>query len=78
MPMQFSRINSLFYLDDWLIIGTSELQAGNMVVFALEIVQEMGFLFNIQKSSLVPKQKLKWLKMQRDTTEMSLSLSVDN
>lgn len=71
-------IHPLFYQDNWLFIIASASQATSHVSLARSLAEGMGFSFNLNKSSLLPSQVLKWIGMCWDTRAMTASLSQAN
>lgn len=67
-------INALFYLDVWLIFGTSPEQVEDHASKALSLAGDMGFAFIIPKSFLEPTQHLVWLGMVTPITSKVLLL----
>ncbi|KAK3895260.1 hypothetical protein Pcinc_001010 [Petrolisthes cinctipes] len=71
-------VPTLMYLDDWLLHAPSKEQVANNVQVARGVLEEMGFLLNIPKSSLTPTRKLCWLGIEWDSLSATLSLAPDN
>ena len=67
-------IRSIFYLDDILIIAKSSEECELFVQQALSLLQKVGFLINLPKSSLSPAQKFKFLGLWWDTTKGKVSI----
>lgn len=76
--LAWEGINTLFYLDDWLIIANSEDAATMATATTVDITQRMGFLVNTLKSKLTPAQRLVCFGMEWDTAQATLALSADN
>ena len=55
------------YLDDWLIVAKSANQTHTDTQQVIEIAERLGLLINIQKSDLIPSQKIIYLGMEIDT-----------
>ena len=55
------------YLDDWLIVAKTPLEAQEDTNSVLRITEQLGLLVNWQKSDLVPSQKILYLGMEIDT-----------
>jgi hypothetical protein len=51
-------VDVFVYLDDWLLVHKSETHIRKATHRTIEILQDLGFLVNRKKSSLVPSQKL--------------------
>ena len=67
-------IRSIWYLDDILIIGTSKEECERNLRIALQLLQEVGFIVNWKKSSLIPSQNFRFLGLLWNTTEGVISL----
>ena len=59
-------IKLLRYLDDWLVLSSSEREAKQAVQSLLSLCRTLGFVIN-EKSGLVPSQTAKYLGMTIDT-----------
>ena len=60
-------IRLLRYLDDWLILASSEREAKQAVQSLLSLCHTFGIVINEKKSDLVPSQTAKYLGMTIDT-----------
>ena len=60
-------IRLLRYLDDWLVLSSSEKKARQSVQELLSICHTLGIVINEKKSDLVPSQAAKYLGMTIDT-----------
>ena len=60
-------IRLLRYLDDWLVLASSEKKAKQSVQELLSICHTLGIVINEKKSDLVPSQAAKYLGMTIDT-----------
>ena len=60
-------IRLLRYLDDWLILASSEREAKQAVQSLLSLCRTLGIVINEKKSDLVPSQTAKYLGMTIDT-----------
>ena len=60
-------IRLLRYLDDWLVLASSEKKARQSVQELLSICHTLGIVINKKKSDLVPSQAAKYLGMTIDT-----------
>ena len=60
-------IRLLRYLDDWLILASSEREAKHAVQSLLSLCRTLGIVINEKKSDLVPSQTAKYLGMTIDT-----------
>ena len=60
-------IRLLRYLDDWLVLSSSEEKAKQAVQSLLSLCHTLGIVINEKKSDLVPSQTAKYLGMTIDT-----------
>ena len=60
-------IRQLRYLDDWLVLSSSEKKAKQSVRELLSLCHTLGIVINEKKSDLVPSQAAKYLGMTIDT-----------
>ena len=60
-------IRFLRYLDDWLVLSSSEREAKHSVQSLLSLCRTLGIVINEKKSDLVPSQTAKYLGMTIDT-----------
>ena len=60
-------IRMLRYLDDWLVLSSSEKEARQSVQELLSICHTLGIVINAKKSDLVPSRAAKYLGMTIDT-----------
>ena len=60
-------IRLLRYLDDWLVLSSSEQEAKQAVQSLLSLCLTLGIVINEKKSDLVPSQTAKYLGMTIDT-----------
>ena len=61
------RIRLLWYLDDWLVLASSEQETKQPVRPLLSLCHTLGIVINEKKSDLVPSQTAKYLGMAIDT-----------
>lgn len=71
-------VNTLMYLDDWLVVSSSQQVAEQNVATTVATTGEMGFQLNYPKSALTPTQRLCWLGMEWDTSLARVRLSQEN
>ena len=64
----------IFYLDDGLNIGNSYTNCANSTATVLNCLQSAGFLVNVEKSQLEPKQSGEWLGFEINTRKMMYSV----
>ena len=60
-------IRLLHYLDDWLVLSSSEKKAKESIRELLSLCRTLGIVINEKKSDLVPSQSAKYLGMTIDT-----------
>ena len=60
-------IRLLHYLDDWLVLSSSEKKAKESIRELLSLCHTLGIVINEKKSDLVPSQSAKYLGMTIDT-----------
>ena len=60
-------IRLLRYLDDWLVLSSSEREAKQAVQSLLSLCRTLGIVINEKRSDLVPSQTAKYLGMTIDT-----------
>ena len=61
-------IRLLRYLDDWLVLSSSEKKAKQSIRELLSLCHTLGIVINEKKSDLVPSQSAKYLGMTIDTS----------
>ena len=61
------RVRLLRYLDDWLVLASSEAKARLHVRNLLSLCRSLGVLLNDKKSELTPSQSVEYLGMTIDT-----------
>ena len=77
VPMALLRrlnIRAIVFLDDILVIASTEEEAVMARDTLIYILQSLGFMVNVEKSELNPTQKLEFLGVIVDSLEMSLAL----
>nr|CAI5851674.1 unnamed protein product [Callosobruchus analis] len=65
------------YLDDILILGSTKTEYRDNVHTALQLLQSLGFLINLKKSSLIPNKSCKFLGLVFNSTQMSVQLTLE-
>ena len=68
-------IRLLRYMDDWLVLSSSEREAKLAVQSLLSLCHTLGIVINKKKSDLVPSQTAKYLGMTIDTEASKVFLS---
>ena len=69
-------IRLLRYLDNWLILASSEQEAKQAVQSLLSLCRTLGIVINMKKSDLLPSQTAKYLGMTIDTEASKVFLSL--
>ena len=69
-------IRLLRYLDDWLVLSSSEKKAKKSIRELLSLCRTLGIVINEKKSDLVPSQSAKYLSMTIDTGAGKVFLSL--
>ena len=70
------RLVFLWYLDDWLVLASSEAEAKKNVQDLLPVCHSLGIAINKEKSDLVPSQTANYLGMTIDTGATRIFLSL--
>ena len=60
-------VGLLLYLDDWLVLASSETRARQHVRELLSLCNSLGIVINEEKSDLIPSQSVEYLGMTIDT-----------
>ena len=68
-------IRTIFYLDDLLIIGSSQKECFAFLKIALQLLSRVGFVVDHKKSCLLPQQKFRFLVFDRNTFSSLLSIN---
>ncbi|XP_045497617.1 uncharacterized protein LOC123695740 isoform X1 [Colias croceus] len=68
---------SVVYLDDVFCIGRTLLECQENITLTKTLFERLGFLINLEKSSLVPKMQCKFLGFVFDSNNMLLKLPDD-
>ena len=63
-----------FYIDDTILIGDSPAEVTRAVNLTMQTLTSLGFTINVQKSALVPTQKLEFLGFEIDSSNLSVSI----
>ena len=61
------RIRLLRYLDDWLVLASSEVEAKRSIQDLLSVCHSLGIVINEERSDLIPSQMANYLDMTIDT-----------
>jgi hypothetical protein len=65
----------LAYLDDILILGSSPLEVSHAVQDTLDVLLTLGFHINVDKSHIIPTQRIEFLGFLIDTTTLTVSMT---
>lgn len=65
----------VLYLDDFLIIHKSKDMCETNIIEVVKFLEHLGFIINYKKSSLIAKQRCKYLGFIIDSVEFSLNLT---
>lgn len=65
------------YLDDFLILGRSKEECAKNVRYVTTLLTSLGFLINVEKSSLDPSTRCKFLGFIFDSVDMTISLPTE-
>jgi len=68
------NIRAIIFLDDIVVIASTEEEAVIARDTLIYILQSLGFTVNVEKSELNPTEKLEFLGVIVDSLEMSLAL----
>ena len=60
----------LRYLDDWLLLSSSEEGAVHARDETLRLCKQLGIVINLEKSNLIPKQGAVYLGMEIDSVSL--------
>ena len=63
------------YLDDWLLLASTEALCSDQAQVVLDYCLKLGFVLNAEKSDLVPAQNFIYLGMQFDTVKWTVAPS---
>ena len=67
-------IRTIFYLDDILVIGSSQEECQKHLDFVLRLLQNLGFIINWKKSTLIPSQHFRFLGLLWNTVTGTIGL----
>lgn len=68
------NILSVFYLDDILILGENKLLCERHMNYVKTLLQSLGFILNLKKCQIEPKNICKFLGFKLNSNDLSLSL----
>ena len=78
LPLRLLReqgVRIVAYLDDLFLWAPSEAQCLTHVKLTCQTLQRMGFLINVEKSTLVPSQQITWVGVRWDMVQDCWSLT---
>ena len=67
-------VRLIIFLDDIAVLGNSFADCSQNVLTVIQVLEEMGFIVNTEKSCLVPKQVATYIGYLLDTRQMKISL----
>ena len=76
-PLRSLGIQLFTYLDDWLISADTREEARRHTEMVVSHLSSLGFMLNLEKSSLVPSQQTTFLGIMLDSTTLGARLSQD-
>lgn len=68
---------SVIYLDDFLLISKSKEKCSKNVRITIDVLENLGFIVNKEKSTLEPSKQIKFLGFNWNSKKMSLKLTKD-
>ncbi|KAJ8912771.1 hypothetical protein NQ315_016729 [Exocentrus adspersus] len=68
------EVITVFYADDILIIGSNEFECKSNTVQTVNLLRNLGFIINLEKSILDPQKNIKFLGFLYNTQTMYISL----
>ncbi|KAJ8043910.1 TBC1 domain family member 10B [Holothuria leucospilota] len=54
-------IHVFAYLDDWLLVGRSAQEMSDLTAYTVSLLENLGWIVNVEKSSLIPTQMITYL-----------------
>ena len=72
--MRQRGIRCLIYIDDLIIVASSKMECNEQAAFAVQLLTDLGFNVNMEKSNLVPKTRVEFLGFVLDSLRMELFL----
>ena len=72
--MRQRGIRCLIYIDDPIIVASSKMECNEQATFAVQLLTDLGFNVNMEKSNLVPKTRVEFLGFVLDSIRMELFL----
>ena len=70
-------VRLLRYLDDWLILASSKEDCIRARDLVLDLCKELGIIVNMEKSSLIPEQEMKYLGMVINSGTLRASPTIE-
>ena len=72
--MRQRGIRCLIYIDDLIIVASSKMECNEQAAFAVQLLTDLGFNVNMEKSNLVPETRVEFLGFVLDSIRMELFL----
>lgn len=67
-------IQCIVYLDDWLVMGKTEIECRGSLTKICSVLNQLGFLINVEKSLLIPSKECTFLGFTYNTSDMTIRL----
>ena len=74
--LNYFGIRHVSYLDDMIVMNKSQQWLKMNISFVIQIFMYLGFVPNVEKSVVIPSQKMEFLGLVLNSREMSVSLPV--
>ena len=65
--LQSQGVQCVAYLDDWILWGDSKVHCQENILRTTQMLQNLGFIINTNKSQLIPSQTIEFLGVQWNT-----------
>ena len=75
--LRYLGYKSVIYLDDLLLFGNSAIDCQRNIEKTCACLKKLGFIINMEKSSLVPSLRIKYLGLIYDSGNMTVELPED-
>ena len=73
--LRFQGLRTVIYLDDMLIMAEDQERLAQQIQKSLTLLENLGFIINIPKSSLTPAHQITYLGLAIDSVAMKLCLT---
>lgn len=67
-------IRLIFYVDDWIILGSTKPEAMQHARVAIRLMHKLGMTFNLKKSAKEAKQEVEFLGVELDTIQNKIRI----